>query len=409
MGLKIMKFGGTSVATPELIQRVARRVASVKKAGDDAVVVLSAMGDTTDELENLAAKISQNPVEREMAVLMITGERISNSLLAMALNDIGVPSRSFTGWQAGFVTDSKSPLRSKVLRVEPTRVADALRAGMVPVVTGYQGITEEGDETALGRGGSDLTAVALACALKADACEIYTDVDGVYTADPRVVEDARKIKEISHDEMLEMASMGATVMQSRSVEYAKKHGAIIHVRSSFSEAPGTIIREADVTMESVLVRGIAHDMTEAKITLRGVPDRPGVAAALFNRMAEASINVDMIVQNVSHEGVTDLSFTVPRPDLRKAMDGCLLIQRDIGAREIVADEDIAKVSLVGIGMRSHTGVASKMFEALASAGINIEMISTSEIKISCILREEQAEAAVKTLHSVFALDKDDAY
>ncbi len=404
MGLIVMKFGGTSVATPELILRVARRVASVKKQGNDVVVVLSAMGDTTDEIEDLARKVSQTPNERDMAFLMITGERISNALLSIALNDMGHPARVFTGWQAGFITEDISPLRSKVKRVEATRVREALDAGMIPVVTGYQGITESGDETALGRGGSDLTAVALACALKADECEIYTDVDGVYTADPRVVPDARKLKDVTHDEMLELASLGARVMQARSVEYAKKHGAVIHVRSSFSEATGTLIREADVNMEDVLVRGVAHDMGEAKITLRGVPDRPGIAAALFRRMADADINVDMIVQNISYAGVTDLSFTVPNADLRKAMDACLIIQREIGAVEIVSDEDIAKVSLVGIGMRSHSGVAAKMFQTLADNGINIEMISTSEIKISCVVREAQAEEAVRVLHEAFELE-----
>jgi aspartate kinase len=406
MGLIVMKFGGTSVATPELIMRVARRVVAAKKDGNEVVVVVSAMGDTTDELESLAAKITSNPVEREMAILMITGERITAALLGIALNDMGQPANAFTGWQAGFITETGSPMRAKIARVEPRRIRDTLQEGAVAVVTGYQGMTEAGDETALGRGGSDLTAVALACALKADACEVYTDVEGVYTANPRLVKDARKIHAISYEEMLELASMGAQVMQPRSVEYAKKHGAVIHVRSSFSEAPGTIIREADATMEAVVVRGIAYDMTEAKVTLRGVPDRPGVAATLFNRMAQAAINVDMIVQNVSQDGVTDLSFTISRPDLRKAMDACLLIQRDIGAREIIADEEIAKISLVGIGMRSHTGVAAKMFDTLSSHGINIEMISTSEIKISCIVREAQAETAIKALHTTFALDQE---
>ncbi len=406
MGLIVMKFGGTSVATPELITRVARRVLATKKEGNDVVVVVSAMGDATDELESMAAKISTEPAEREMAILMITGERVSAALLAIALNELGQPARAFTGWQAGIVTDSVSPLRAKIRRIEATRVREALREGSVAVVTGYQGVTEDGDETTLGRGGSDLSAVALACALKADACEIYTDVDGVYTTNPRLVKDARKIRTISYEEMLELASMGAQVMQARSIEYAKKHGTVIHVRSSFSEAPGTVIREADTAMEAVVVRGIAYDMTEAKITVRGVTDRPGVAATLFNRMAQAGINVDMIVQNVSEDGITDLSFTVTRPDLKKAMDACLLIQREIGAREIIADEEIAKISLVGIGMRSHTGVAAKMFDTLACHGINIEMISTSEIKISCIVREAQAETAVKALHTTFALDRE---
>ena len=404
MGLIVMKFGGTSVATPELIMRVARRVVSTKRDGNSVVVVLSAMGDTTDEIEDLARKISEKPNERDMAFLMITGERISNALLSIALNDMGHPARVFTGWQAGFISEDFSPLRSKIKRVKPDRVRQALDDDMIAVVTGYQGITEAGDETALGRGGSDLTAVALACALDADECEIYTDVEGVYTADPRVVSKARKLAEITHDEMLELASLGARVTQARSIEYAKKHGAVIHVRSSFSEATGTIIREVDVNMEDVLVRGVAHDMSEAKITLREVPDRPGIAAQLFRRMAEADINVDMIVQNVSHAGHTDLSFTVPRPDLRKAMDACLIIQRDIGAAEIVSDDTIAKVSLVGIGMRSHSGVAAKMFETLSENGINIEMISTSEIKISCIVREEQAENAVRVLHQAFKLE-----
>ncbi len=407
MGLIVMKFGGTSVATPELILRVARRVASAKRDGNDVVVVLSAMGDTTDELEDLASKITAEPDEREMAVLMITGERISNALLAMALNDMGQPAMSFTGWQAGFHTDDASPLRSKIRKMEPTRVRAALAEGKVAVVTGYQGINEAGDETALGRGGSDLSAVALACALGADACEIYTDVDGIYTADPRVVPNARKIKQISNDEMLELASSGARVMQARSVEYAKKHGTVIHVRSSFSEATGTIIREANEMMESVLVRGVAHDTSEAKVTLRGVPDKPGIAAKVFMRIAEENINVDMIVQNVSKEELTDLSFTVPRPDLRKTMTTCVLLQREIGAEEIVYDEDIAKISIVGIGMRSHTGVAAKMFRTLAEHGINIEMISTSEIKVSCIVRESQADDAVRFLHEAFELDIED--
>lgn len=404
MGLIVMKFGGTSVATPELINRVARRAASVKRGGDDVVVVLSAMGDTTDELEGLAAKITSEPDEREMAVLMITGERISAALLAMALNDMGHPAMSFTGWQAGFYTDSLSPLRSKISKMDPVRVRSALADGKIAVVTGYQGINESGDETALGRGGSDLSAVALACALGADACEIYTDVDGIYTADPRVVPNARKIPTISNDEMLEYASSGARVMQPRSVEYAKKHGTVIHVRSSFSEATGTIIREANDMMESVLVRGVAHDTSEAKVTLRGVPDKPGIAAKVFMRIAEENINVDMIVQNVSKEGLTDLSFTVPRPDLRKTMNTCLLLQRDLGAEEIIYDEDIAKISIVGIGMRSHSGVAAKMFRTLAEHNVNIEMISTSEIKVSCIVRESQVEEAVRFLHDAFELD-----
>jgi aspartate kinase len=404
MGLYVMKFGGTSVATPELIKRVARRAISYKRQGDDVVIVLSAMGDTTDELENLAAKITDNPDEREMAVLMITGERISAALCAMALNDMGQPARSFTGWQAGFRTDDGSPLRSKIAEVSPDRIRAALDSGDVAVVTGYQGLNEDGDETALGRGGSDLTAVALACALRADACEIYTDVDGIYTADPRVVPDARKIAEISSEEMLELASSGARVMQARSVEYAKKHGTVIHVRSSFSEGTGTLIREADPMMEAVIVRGIAHDMTDAKITLRGVPDRPGIAACVFKQICEDGVNVDMIVQNVSQDGFTDLSFTVPVPDVRKTMNACLVLQREIGAREILADEDIAKISVVGIGMRSHTGVAAQMFEVLASNDINIEMISTSEIKISCIVKEDMAEKAVRVLHDAFQLN-----
>ena len=406
MGVIVMKFGGTSVATPELIKRIARRVISSRREGNEVAVVVSAMGDTTDELENLAAKITDEPDEREMAVLMVTGERITAALLAMALNDMGQPARSFTGWQAGFETDDSSPLRSKISRVDPQRVRTALDDGRVAVVTGYQGINATGDETAMGRGGSDLSAVALACALKADACEIYTDVDGIYTADPRVVSNARKLLEISSDEMLELASSGARVMQARSVEYAKKHGTVIHVRSSFSEATGTLIREADSMMESVLVRGIAHDMTEAKVTLRSVPDRPGIASTVFNRIAEEGINVDMIVQNVSQDGFTDLSFTVPRPDLRKTMSVCTLLQRDIKAKEIFADEDIAKVSIVGVGMRSHSGVAGKMFKFLADNEINIEMISTSEIKISCIVRESQAEDAVRVLHEAFELDQE---
>ena len=405
MSLMVQKYGGTSVATPDLIKRVARRVIDTRKKGRDVVVVVSAMGDTTDALETLAHKVSSNPMDREMDMLMISGERISMALLAMAINDMGQEAISFTGSQSGIITDTVHR-KARIIDIKPDRLFEELDKGKILIVAGYQGVTMDAQETALGRGGSDLTAVALAYALKADQCEIYTDVDGVYTADPRVVPEAKKLDLVSHDEMLELASLGAGVMQARSVEFAKKFGVVIHVRSSFDERPGTVIKEEDEMMEKVLVRGIAHDTNEAKVTVRHVLDRPGIAAAVFGSLADANINVDMIIQNVSERNFTDISFTVAESELKRAIEVCEALKEKIEARDVTSDDEVAKVSVVGVGMKSHSGIAATMFKALAEAGVNIEMISTSEIKISCVVRESDAEKAVQVLHRAFELDKE---
>ena len=401
MALIVQKYGGTSVATPELIRRVAERVIARHKDGDRMVVVVSAMGSTTDELEDLAAKVSSDPTDREMDMLMASGERISMSLLAMAINDLGFEAVSMTGGQSGIITDA-AHTRARILDLKPRRLLEELDQGKILIVAGFQGVTEYDQETTLGRGGSNLTAVALAYALKADVCEMNTDVDGIYTADPRIVPQARKLDMVTPDEMLELASAGARVLQSRSVEFAKKYGVVIAVRSSFNQNPGTLIKEVE-EMEEVVVRGIAHDLGDAKITLRHVTDRPGIAAALFGSLAQKGINVDMIIQNTSEAGTTDMSFTVPKGNLERALEVCQVIKGDIGAADVVSDADIAKISVVGVGMRSHAGVAAGMFEALAGAGINIHMISTSEIKISCVVAQDQAEEAVRVLHDAFEL------
>ena len=403
MALVIQKYGGTSVATPDLICRVAERVVARHRKGDRMVVVVSAMGDTTDGLQALADKVSRNPTEREMDMLMASGERISMSLLAMAINDMGVEALSMTGGQSGIITDSVHQ-SARILDLKPQRLLEELEKGQIIIVAGFQGVTTDAVETTLGRGGSNLTAVALAYALQADVCEMNTDVDGIYTADPRVVPEARKLDVVSPDEMLELASAGARVLQSRSVEFAKKYGVPIAVRSSFNDNPGTLIKEIE-EMEEVVVRGIAHDLSEAKITVRHVSDRPGVAAKLFGALADRHVNVDVIIQNTSEAGATDLSFTVSEVDLGKALEVCQNVKEELGAGEVLADSDIAKVSLVGVGMRSHAGVAAKAFGALADAGVNIQMISTSEIKISCVVGREDAEKAVRVLHAAFELEK----
>jgi aspartate kinase len=408
VGLIVQKYGGTSVANASRILRVAERVAAAKKSGDDVVVVVSAMGDSTDDLIELANQVSLVPAPRELDMLLTAGERISMALLAMALVDRGVSAKSFTGSQAGIITDTEHG-RAKILDVRAGRITDALAGGHVVIVAGFQGVSTNLDVTTLGRGGSDTTAVALAAALNASACEIYTDVDGVFTADPRIVPEARKLHVVSYEEMLELAASGARVLMLRCVEYARRYGMKLHVRSSFTDAPGTWVREEDERMEKAIISGVPHDTSEAKVTLVAVPDRPGIAAKTMRMIAEEAINVDMIVQNVSHHGVTDISFTMPTDDLRRAQPALQRVRDEIGARELITDEDIAKVSLVGAGMRSSPGIAATMFEALASAGVNIEMISTSTIRISCVVRASEVERAVKAIHDAFQLSEEAEY
>ena len=403
MALIVQKYGGTSVASPERIQAVAERVIRTRKAGDQVVVVLSAMSGETDRLLALARRVSPNPDERELDLLLSTGERVTIALLAMALRERGYAARSFTGRQVGIVTDDVHT-RARIERVAADRVRDALAEDVIPVVAGFQGINEKSDVTTLGRGGSDTTAVALAAALKADRCDIYTDVDGVYTTDPNIVPTASRLDKISYEEMLEMASLGAKVLQTRSVEFAMKYLVPVRVLSSFTDAPtGTLVTKEDRDMEQVVVSGVTYDRNQAKITLLGVPDRPGIAARLFGGIAKEDIVVDMIIQNISREGLTDISFTVPRADAKKAMDLVSTLVREIGANDVQLTEDIAKVSIVGVGMRSHSGVAATMFETLAREGINIMMISTSEIKISCVVDAKYTELAVRALHDAFEL------
>ena len=399
MSLVVQKFGGTSLADAARIKAVADRVESTRREGHDVVVVVSAMGATTDQLVALAAEVSDDPSPREMDMLLSAGERISMALLSITLNSRGIPAVSFTGSQAGILTDS-SHGSAKILHIQGTRVRDSLAQGRVVIVAGFQGVDPESKEiTTLGRGGSDATAVALAAALGADSVEIYTDVDGVFTADPRMVPDAMKLEEIPFDEMLELSAGGAGVLMSRAVEFGRRYEVPIHVRSSFHDGEGTWVRESP--MEQAIVSGIAHDRSEAKVTVNRVPDRPGVAAALFGSLAAAGVNIDMIVQNVSHDGSTDISFTVPRANLVDAERIAKQVAAEIDAESVDVDAEIAKVSLVGAGMKSHPGVAAKVFETLASAGINIEMISTSTIRISCVVRADDVEAAVQALHAAF--------
>jgi len=407
VSLIVQKYGGTSVGTVERIHRVADRVADAKKAGHDLVVVLSAMSGETDRLLRLAHEVTASPDERELDMLLSTGERVTIALLAMDLRGRGINAQSFTGRQVGIITDS-SHTKARIARVTAERIREALAEGIIPVVAGFQGINERNDVTTLGRGGSDLTAVALAAALKADRCVIYTDVDGVYTADPNIVPSARRLDRVSYEEMLELARLGAKVLQSRSVEFAAKHGVPLEVKSSFKEGQGTLVVTEDTDMERVAVSGVSGDRNQAKITIIGVPDRPGVAARIFGPVAEANIIVDMIIQNVSQASLTDISFTVPRADLGKAVGLMQRIAKEIEAKSVAVTEAIAKVSLVGVGMRSHSGVAARMFEVLSKEGINIMMISTSEIKISCVIEEKYLELAMRTLHGAFGLDQSPA-
>jgi aspartate kinase len=403
MALIVQKFGGTSVGNPDRIKNVAKRVAAHRAKGDQVVVVVSAMSGVTDNLIKLAKEIMPLPSEREMDMLLATGEQTTIALTAMALHSLGVEAKSLTGAQAGIVTDGVHT-KAKIQNISPKQVHELLDAGNVVIVAGFQGQTQSGQITTLGRGGSDLTAIALAAALKADLCQIYTDVDGVYTADPRIVSTAKKLAEISYDEMLELASLGAKVMQSRSVEFAKKFGVVFEVRSSLNGNPGTIVKEETKSMEDVVIRGVSLDKNQAKVTLAAVPDKPGVAARIFKALGEATINVDMIVQTASHGAgtpATDISFTLDKPELLKAQKTLDAIKKEIGFREAIADENIGKISIVGVGMRSHSGVAAKMFETLANEGVNIEMISTSEIKISVVVNVAKGEAAMRAVHAAF--------
>ena len=403
MTLVVQKYGGTSVGDVGRIQRVARRIVEVKRAGHDVVVVMSAMAGETDRLLQLAHEITESPNERELDVILATGEQVAIGLLSLAIQACGAKARSFTGTQVRILTDNVHT-KARILNIDVERIRQALREGKIAIVAGFQGVSAEEEVTTLGRGGSDLTAVALAAALSADVCEIYTDVEGVYTADPSLVPTARKLPRISYEEMIEMASLGARVLQARAVEYAKNYNVSVHVRSSFSENRGTLVVQEDPDMEKVMVSGIAYDRKEAKITITRVVDRPGIAAKLFGRVAEAGIVVDMIVQNISQDGHTDISFTVPRTDFHKAMELVKGLAREIGADQVLGDDRIAKVSIVGVGMRTHSGVAAKMFAALAAENINIMMISTSEIKVSCVIEEKYTELAVRVLHDVFRLE-----
>ncbi len=404
MSLIVQKYGGTSVGNVERIKNVAGRVAKAKKQGHDVVVVVSAMSGETDKLIGLANAVSSNPDEREMDMLLSTGERVTIALLAMALNDLKVDAVSFTGRQSGIITDS-AHTKARIKSIDAGRIREALNKKKVAVVAGFQGITEDSNVTTLGRGGSDLTAVAVAAALKADFCDIYTDVDGVYTTDPNIVPQARKLDKISYDEMLEMASLGAKVLQTRSVEFAKKYNVPVRVLSSFKDVPGTLVTREDKGMEEVVVSGVAYDKNQAKVTLCRVPDRPGVASKLFKSIADAKAVVDMIIQNVSRDGYTDISFTVPSTDLKKALPVIKSAAKASGSEDVMVNEEISKVSIIGVGMRSHSGVASRMFTALADEGINIMMISTSEIKISCVIDAKYTELAVRSLHKVFKLEE----
>ena len=399
MSLIVQKYGGTSVADAERIKRVAARVAATRRAGNDVIVVVSAMGGTTDQLIDLARQVSPSPPGREMDMLLTAGERIAMALLAIAIHEEGVEAVSFTGSQAGILTDS-SHGQAKIQEIRSFRVEESLKDGKVVIVAGFQGVDPQSKEiTTLGRGGSDATAVALAAANHADVCEIYTDVDGVFTADPRIVPDARKLDEVSFEEMLELAATGARVLMLRSVEFGRNFNIPLHVRSSFHDGPGTWVKET--TMEQAIISGISHDTSEAKVTVRGVPDRPGVAAALFEPLAVREVNVDMIVQNVSKDVTTDISFTVPKEHAAVAMEVVDEVIPEIGAAGVDIDQAVARVSVVGAGMKSHPGVAAKMFRVLSANGINIEMISTSSIRISCVVALDQIEEAVRVLHAAF--------
>lgn len=402
MGCVVQKYGGTSVGSVERIKHVAQRVAKTRKAGHQVAVIVSAMAGETNRLIDLVHAVSPEPSEREYDVIVSTGEQVSVGLLAIALQDLGVPAESCLGFQIKVLTDSVHS-KARIVDIETSRLKNVLDRGMVAVVAGFQGVDENGNVTTLGRGGSDLSAVAVAAALGADVCEIYTDVDGVYTTDPNMCVNARKIERISYEEMLEMASLGAKVLQTRSVEFAMKHNVPIYVLSSFREVSGTYVVKEEPSMEKVLVTSVAYNKDEAKVSLRRLPDRPGVAAKIFNPLARANIVVDMIIQNISREGFTDLTFTVPKGDLRKAIEILEPTAKELEVPEIVTDDNVSKISIIGVGMKTHAGVAAKMFQVLYDEGINIEMISTSEIKISCVIKSKYTELAVRALHDAFEL------
>ncbi len=411
MALVVQKYGGSSVASAERIRRVAERIVETKRAGNDVVVVVSAMGDTTDELLDLAQQVCDTPPAREMDMLLTSGERISNSLVAMAIHGLGEEARSFTGSQAGVITTGAHG-KAKIIDVTPGRVRDALDRGSIVLVAGFQGVSQDSkDVTTLGRGGSDTTAVALAAALKADVCEIYTDVDGIYSADPRIVPDAQRLDTVSFEEMLEMAACGSKVLMLRCVEYARRYNVPVHVRSSYTTKPGTIVTGSmeDIPVEEAILTGVAHDSSEAKVTVVGLPDVPGYAAKVFRAVADAEINIDMVLQNVSkvETGKTDITFTLPQTDLPAAVEKLTALQAEIGFSEILSNESIGKVSLVGAGMKSHPGVTATFCEALAEAGINIDLISTSEIRISVLVHDEDLDNAVRAIHKAFDLGGDE--
>ncbi len=403
MSIVVQKYGGTSVADTERILNVAQRIVAAYDAGDSVCAVVSARGDTTDQLTAMAYEITPRPPEREMDMLLSTGERISCALLAMAIHTLGREAVSFTGSQAGIVTDTRHT-KAKIVGISPKRLEEAMADGRIVLVAGFQGVSTAKDVTTLGRGGSDTTAVALAHALGARVCEIYTDVDGVYTANPNLVRTAHKLDRVSYEEMLEMAASGAQVLALRSVEYARRYGVVIHCRSSFSDAEGTWVMEEDESMEQAIVSSVTYTTDEAKVTVRGVPDRPGVAAHVFAALADAHVNVDMIIQNVGEAGHSDISCTVPIVDLPEARIALERIVADLGAKGYATDEALAKVSLIGAGMKTHPGVAALMFRTLADLGINLEMISTSPIKVSCVIAKDRVEEAVKALHDAFELE-----
>lgn len=405
MPIVVQKFGGSSVGSVERIQNVARRVTQTKAAGNDVVVIVSAMGDTTDDLIDLLKKVTDNPDPREYDMLLSTGEQVSAALLTMAIHKLGFKGISLTGWQAGVHTED-IPSKARITHVKMERIQKELGEGKIVVVTGFQGIDSHGDITTIGRGGSDTSAVVIAAALKADVCEIYTDVDGVYTADPRIVKDAKKLKFVSYDEMLELASLGAQVLHPRSVECAKNYGLVIHLRSSMSDVEGTFIKEVSEMEKKDVVSGVAIDTNIAKVGILKIPDKPGTAAKLFKALGDAKINVDMIIQSIHSSGnFADMAFTVAKPDMKKAVDVTNAVAQELGAEGVVSDDKVAKVSIVGVGMISKPGVAATMFETLSKSGINIEMISTSEIKISCVVKADQAKKAMEVLHKEFNLGK----
>ncbi len=404
MALVVQKYGGTSVGTIEKIQNVARRVARTYDEGNDMVVVVSAMAGETNKLVALAEAMCEFPSEREYDVLVAAGEQVSIALLSMALQSMGYKAKSYLGWQIPIYTDNAFS-KARIEEIQDSNIREDLHNGTIVVVAGFQGIDHDNNITTLGRGGSDTSAVAVAAALKADVCEILTDVDGVYTTDPRIVPEASKMEKVSYDEMLEMASLGSKVLQLRSVEFAKKYNVVVHVRSSLNDNPGTLVMKEDADMETVLVSGVTYNKDEAKISVMRVPDKPGIAAQLFTPLSAANIMVDMIIQNISHEGLTDMTFTVPRADFKKALKIVEETAAKIGAAGVQSNQSIAKISIVGVGMRSHSGIASKMFETLSAEGVNIQMISTSEIKVSCVIDDKYTELAVRVLHEAFGLDK----